>query len=57
MGLDGHSRVRRNPRWWVDGEWVHSGTNPLWEALGEKSRVTVVIMRGGFPKTFELVIE
>jgi protein-disulfide isomerase/type II secretory pathway component PulC len=36
----------------VNGEWVHDQSNPLWETLRRGSRVTVVVMRRGFPKTF-----
>jgi protein-disulfide isomerase/type II secretory pathway component PulC len=41
----------------VDGVFVHDQHNPLWEALRTRSRVTVTVMRKGFPKTFEYAIE
>ena len=41
----------------VDGEWVHHQNNPLWEALCTRSRVTLVVIRRGFPKTFVYEIE
>jgi len=40
----------------VDGKWVHDHHNPLWEALRTQDRVTLTIMRKGFPKTFHYVI-
>jgi hypothetical protein len=40
----------------VDGEWVHDQQNPLWNALRTQNKVTLVIMRKGFPKTFQYVI-
>jgi hypothetical protein len=41
----------------VDGEWVSDQHNPLWEALRQRERVRLLVMRGGFPLTFEYVIQ
>lgn len=41
----------------VDGEWVHNLQNPLWDSLRTKRKVTLTIMRKGYPKTFQYVIE
>jgi protein-disulfide isomerase/type II secretory pathway component PulC len=35
----------------VNGEWIHDQDNPLWRTLRGSSRVTVVVMRRGLPKT------
>lgn len=40
----------------VDGKWVHSQQNPLWRALRTQNKLTLTIMRKGFPKTFQYVI-
>lgn len=40
----------------VDGKWVYDHHNPLWEALRTQDKVTLTIMRNGFPKTFQYVI-
>jgi len=40
----------------VNGKWVHDQHNPLWEALRTQNEVTLTIMRKGFPKTFQYVI-
>lgn len=41
----------------VDGRFVHDEYNPLWEALRSQGRVTVTVMRKGFPRIFEYAIE
>jgi protein-disulfide isomerase len=40
----------------VDGKWVHNQQNPLWNALRTQNKVTLIIMRKGFPKTFQYLI-
>jgi type II secretory pathway component PulC len=41
----------------VDGEWIHDQLNPLWDALRDRERVRLLVMRGGFPQTLEFVIQ
>jgi protein-disulfide isomerase len=41
----------------VDGEWIDTQRNPLWNALRDRQRVSVTIIRRGLPQTFEYVIE
>ena len=41
----------------VNGQWIHDQHNPLWEALQTQHVVTVTIIRKGFPKTYEYVID
>jgi hypothetical protein len=40
----------------VDGEWVDAQHNPLWDALRQRERVRVLIVRAGVPLTVEYVI-
>lgn len=41
----------------VDSDWVHSGHNPLWEALRTRDNVTAVVMRKGLPVVYQYHIE
>jgi hypothetical protein len=41
----------------VDGEWVDTQRNPLWDQLRDRQRVSVTIIRRGLPQAFEYVIE
>lgn len=40
----------------VDGEWVDAQHNPLWDALRQRERVRVLIVRAGVPLTVEYLI-
>jgi len=41
----------------VNNQWVHEGQNPLWDSLSKEEKLTVVIMRGGFPVRYDYNIE
>jgi protein-disulfide isomerase/type II secretory pathway component PulC len=41
----------------VDGNWIHTEENSLWESLQTRRKVTLTIMRRGFPKTYQYVID
>jgi type II secretory pathway component PulC len=41
----------------VNGQWIHDQENPLWTELEKRPRVTLLVMRGGFPKTFVYEID
>jgi len=41
----------------VDGEWIDDQHNSLWDALRDRQSVRLLIMRAGFPRSFEYVIE
>jgi len=41
----------------VNDQWVHEGQNPLWDSLAKEEKVSVVIMRGGYPVRYDYNIE
>lgn len=41
----------------VNGEWLHSGQNTLWDQLYTQDRVSLVIMRKGLPRRYEFSIQ
>jgi len=41
----------------VNDQWVHSGQNPLWDSLAKEEKVTVMIMRGGYPVRYDYNIK
>ncbi|TQV70163.1 hypothetical protein FKG94_21830 [Exilibacterium tricleocarpae] len=41
----------------VNEQWVHSGHNPLWEALRTQDSVTAVVMRRGLPVVYQYDIQ
>lgn len=40
----------------VNGEWVHSGQNSLWNALAREEPVTLILMRNGYPVRYDYVV-
>jgi len=41
----------------VNDQWVHEGQNPLWDSLAKTEKVSVVLMRGGFPVRYDYNIQ
>ena len=41
----------------VNGDWLHSGQNTLWDTLHSNSEVSIVLMRKGLPYRYDFQIE
>jgi len=41
----------------VNDQWVHEGQNPLWDSLAKEEKITVVLMRGGYPVRYDYNIQ
>jgi len=41
----------------VNGEWVHSGQNPLWDELARKEHVSLILMRKGYPVRYDYRVQ
>ncbi len=41
----------------VNDQWVHEGQNPLWESLENEAKVSVTLMRKGFPVRYDYTIK
>ena len=41
----------------VNGEWVHSGQNSLWDTLSREEPVSLIVMRKGYPLRYDYVVK